>query len=177
MWQTHCYQHAWKQNLDGDKNKPKITLAWVKENFPILRDLLGPIEPEISIFFLKSLKVLYNSDFNTHSAFFQQINMALNDHSHKMWPQIRILSSMKCWDLGMGCLCFYFIILSIKYMLVLTQNCAHVWISLTFVGLENLVLDQQIIPKLIFFFLITYLVNITLILWGEIASFNFLSVW
>ena len=35
------------------------------------------------------------SSFNTHPAFFQQINMALNDRSHKMCPQIRILSSMK----------------------------------------------------------------------------------
>ena len=55
------YRHAWKQDLDGDKNNPKIsgasvtnfhlTLAWVNENFPVLGDLLGPIEPEISIFF------------------------------------------------------------------------------------------------------------------------------
>ena len=54
-------RHAWKQNLDGDKNNPKISgasvtnfhliLAWAEENFPILRDLLGPIEPEISFFF------------------------------------------------------------------------------------------------------------------------------
>ena len=54
--------------------------------------------------------------------------MALNDRSYKIWPQIRILSSMKHWDLGMGCYCFYCIILAIKYMLILTQNCAHVWI-------------------------------------------------
>ena len=50
----------WKQNLDGDKNNPKIsstsvtnfhlTLAWAKDHFPILRDLLGPIELEISFF-------------------------------------------------------------------------------------------------------------------------------
>ena len=50
-----------KQNLDGDKNNPNIsgtsitnfhlTLAWAKENFPVLRDLLGSREPEISIFF------------------------------------------------------------------------------------------------------------------------------
>ena len=43
------------------QNNPKIsgasvtnfhlTLTWAKENFPVLRDLLGPIEPEISIFF------------------------------------------------------------------------------------------------------------------------------
>ena len=93
-----------KQDLDGDKNNPKIssasvtnfhlTLAWAKENFPILT---GDID-----FFLKSPTLLYNSSFNTHPAFFQQINMALNDRSHKMWPQIRILSSMKRWDLGMG---------------------------------------------------------------------------
>ena len=39
------------------------------------------------------------------------------------------------------------------------------------VSSENLVLDQLIIPNLIFFFiLITYLVNIVLILWGEILS-------
>lgn len=48
---------ACKQNLDGDKNNPRIcgasltnfqlTLAWAKENFPVLRDLLGPLEPEI----------------------------------------------------------------------------------------------------------------------------------
>ena len=59
-WRTNCYRHAWKRNLDRDKNNPKIsgasvknfhlTLAWAKENFPVLRDLLGPIEPEISIF-------------------------------------------------------------------------------------------------------------------------------
>ena len=50
------------------------------------------MEPEISIFFLEI----------ADPAFFQQINMALNDRSHEMWPQIRILSSMKGWDLGMG---------------------------------------------------------------------------
>ena len=32
--------------------------------------------------------------------------MALNDRSLKMWPQIRILSSMKCWDLGIEQLVF-----------------------------------------------------------------------
>ena len=61
MWWTNYYWHMWKQNLDGDKNNPNIsgtsitnfhlTLAWAKENFPVLRDLLGSREPEISIFF------------------------------------------------------------------------------------------------------------------------------
>ena len=42
---------------------------------------------------------------------------------------------------------------------------------------ENLVLDQLIIPKLIFFFiLIIYLVDIVLILWGEILSWSLMGV-
>ena len=51
---------ACKQNLDGDKNNPRIcgasvtnfqlTLAWAKENFPVSRDFFGAVEPEISIF-------------------------------------------------------------------------------------------------------------------------------
>ena len=42
---------------------------------------------------------------------------------------------------------------------------------------ENLVLDQLIIPKLIFFFiLITYLVDIVLILLGEILSWSLMGV-
>ena len=45
------------------------------------------------------------------------------------------------------------------------------------VSSENLVLDQLIIPKLIFFFiLITYLVDIVLILWGEILSWSLMGV-
>ena len=45
------------------------------------------------------------------------------------------------------------------------------------VSSENLVLDQLIIPKLIFFFmLITYLVYILLILWGEILSWSLIGV-
>ena len=104
MRQTNWYWHAWKQNLDGDKNNPKIsgasvtnfhlTLAWAKENFPVLRDLLGPIEPEISFFFQKSLTVLYNSSFNTQTPSFFSTNqhgaeqslaqnVATNSHSVK----------------------------------------------------------------------------------------------
>ena len=55
----HNYLHD--KQIAIDKNNPKIsitsvtnfhfTLAWAKENFPVLRDLLGPIEPEMSIFF------------------------------------------------------------------------------------------------------------------------------
>ena len=100
------------QTFDADKNNPKIsgasvtnfhlTLAWAKENFPVLRDLLGPIEPEISIFFRNRQQYFLIQVLTLTQLFFQQINMALNDHSHKMWPQIRILSSMKRWDLGMG---------------------------------------------------------------------------
>ena len=45
------------------------------------------------------------------------------------------------------------------------------------VSSENLVLDQLIIPKLIFFFmLITYLVDVILILWGEILSCSLMGV-
>ena len=45
------------------------------------------------------------------------------------------------------------------------------------VSSENLLLDQLIIPKLIFFFiLITYLVDIVLILWGEILSWSLMGV-
>ena len=45
------------------------------------------------------------------------------------------------------------------------------------VSSENLVLDQLIIPKLIFFFiLITYLVDIVLILYGEILSWSLMGV-
>ena len=45
------------------------------------------------------------------------------------------------------------------------------------VSSENLVLDQQIIPKLMFFFiLITYLVDIALILSGEILSKSLMGV-
>ena len=45
------------------------------------------------------------------------------------------------------------------------------------VSLENLELDQPIIPKLIFFYiLITYLVDIVLILWGEILSWSLMGV-
>ena len=45
------------------------------------------------------------------------------------------------------------------------------------VFLENLLLDQLIIPKLIFFFiLITCLVNIVLILQGEILSWSLMEV-
>ena len=42
---------------------------------------------------------------------------------------------------------------------------------------ENLVLDQLIIPKFIFFFiLITYLVDIVLIFLGEILSWSLMGV-
>ena len=45
------------------------------------------------------------------------------------------------------------------------------------VSSENLVLDQLIIPKLIFFFiLITYLVDIALMLLGEILSWSLVGV-
>ena len=45
------------------------------------------------------------------------------------------------------------------------------------VSSENLVLDQLIIPKLIFFFiLIPYLVDIVLILQGEILSWSLMGV-
>ena len=45
------------------------------------------------------------------------------------------------------------------------------------VSWENLVLDQLIIPKLIFFFiLITYLVDIVLILYGEILSWSLMEI-
>ena len=70
------YQHAYEQKFDGDKNNPRIsiatianfqlTLASAKENFPILNDLLGPVEPEILTFFLALV-------------FFQEINMVLSD--------------------------------------------------------------------------------------------------
>ena len=42
---------------------------------------------------------------------------------------------------------------------------------------ENLVLDQVIVPKLTFFFiLIAYLVDIVLISWGEIISRSLMGV-
>ena len=45
------------------------------------------------------------------------------------------------------------------------------------VSSENLVLDQLIIPQLIFFFiLITYLVDIVLVLQGEILSWSLVGV-
>ena len=45
------------------------------------------------------------------------------------------------------------------------------------VGSDNLVLDQLIIPKLIFYFiLITYLVDIVLTLLGEILSWSLMAV-
>ena len=74
------YQHAYEQKFDGDKNNPRIsiatianfqlTLASAKENFPILNDLLGPVEPEILTFFLALV-------------FFQEINMVLSDRSQQ----------------------------------------------------------------------------------------------
>ena len=83
---TNYYRHACKQNLDGDENKPRITGASVKkfqltlasaeENCPDLRDLLGPVEPEISIFFEKST------------------NQRGAERSF-VWPQIRILAIMQ----------------------------------------------------------------------------------
>ena len=70
------YQHAYEQKFDSDKNNPRIsiatianfqlTLASAKENFPILNDLLGPVEPEILTFFLALV-------------FFQEINMVRSD--------------------------------------------------------------------------------------------------
>ena len=60
----HFYQHEYEQKFDGDKNNPRIssatvtnfqlTLASAKENFPILNDLLGPVEPEILTFLIFS---------------------------------------------------------------------------------------------------------------------------
>ena len=45
------------------------------------------------------------------------------------------------------------------------------------VSSENVVLDQLIIPKLIFFFmLITYLADVIWILWGEILSWSLIGV-
>ena len=45
------------------------------------------------------------------------------------------------------------------------------------VSSENLVLDKVIIPYLIFFFiLITYLLDLVLILWGEILSWSLMGV-
>ena len=45
------------------------------------------------------------------------------------------------------------------------------------VSSENLVLDQVIIPKLIFFFiLVTYLVDIVVILYGKILSWSLMGV-
>ena len=42
---------------------------------------------------------------------------------------------------------------------------------------ENLILDQLILPKLIFFFiLITHLVGFALILWGEILFWSLMGV-
>jgi len=48
---------VYEQKIEGDKNNPRIssttvtnfqlTLASAEENFPILNDLLGPVEPEI----------------------------------------------------------------------------------------------------------------------------------
>ena len=101
--------------------------------FPILSDLLGPIEPEILIFFQNSLTVLYNSSFNTcsASAFFWEINMALNNLSHKTWPQICILSSMERWDLGMG-QGFWLHNFINKVHAAIDTELWHVWISLTF---------------------------------------------
>ena len=49
----------------------QLTLAWAEENFPALSELLGPVEPEISIFFLFA------------SVLFQQISMVLNNHSQQ----------------------------------------------------------------------------------------------
>ena len=75
------------------------SLSW--REFSRFKGLVRPNRTGDIDFFQKSPTVLYNSSSNTHPAFFQQINMAPNDRSHKMWPQIRILSSMKRWDLGM----------------------------------------------------------------------------
>ena len=53
-----------KKKFDSDRNNPRIssatvtnfqlTLASAKENFPILNDLLGPVEPEILTFYICS---------------------------------------------------------------------------------------------------------------------------
>ena len=79
IWK-HFYQHAYEQKFDGDKNNPRIssaavtnfqlTLASAKENFPILNELLGPVEPEMLTFFLAPI-------------FFQEINMVLSDRSQQ----------------------------------------------------------------------------------------------
>ena len=52
----------YEQQFDSDKNNPRIfsatvtnfqlTLASAKENFPILNDWLGPVEPEILTFLI-----------------------------------------------------------------------------------------------------------------------------
>ena len=57
---SNFYRHTGKQRHDGDKNNPRIssptvtnfqlTLACDKENFPVLSNLLGPVEPEIPFF-------------------------------------------------------------------------------------------------------------------------------
>ena len=131
MWRTNYYWHMWKQNLDGDKNNPNIsgtsitnfhlTLAWAKENFPVLRDLLGSREPEISIFFRNRQPSFLSTNQHDAERSLAQI-VATNLHSVK-YETLRF---------GHGPLVFYCIILSITYMLILTQNCARVWISLTF---------------------------------------------
>ena len=73
-----------KQNLDGDKNNPRISslsnkftvntsLSW-KEYFTVLRELLGPVELDILIFFQKS-----TNQHGTEQSLTQ--NMAMNSHS------------------------------------------------------------------------------------------------
>ena len=118
----------WKQNLDGDKNNPNIsgasitnfhlTLAWAKENFPVLRDLLGSREPEISIFFWNRQPSFLSTNQHDAERSLAQI-VATNLHSVK-YETLRF---------GHGLLVF---LLYNFIMLILTQNCARVWISSTF---------------------------------------------
>jgi len=64
------YQHTYEQKFDGDGNNLRIssaavtnfqlTLASAKENFPILNDLLGPVEPEILTFYICSSSLSRN---------------------------------------------------------------------------------------------------------------------
>ena len=51
------YQHAYEQKFDSDKESKDMQcnsnkfLASARDNFPILNDLLGRVEPEILTFF------------------------------------------------------------------------------------------------------------------------------
>ena len=91
-WRTNYYWHMWKQNLDLDKNNPNIsgtsitnfhlTLAWAKDNFPVLRDLLGSREPEIFIFFRNRQPSFLSTNQHDAERSLAQ-NVATNLHSVK----------------------------------------------------------------------------------------------